>query len=135
MLLTAIFHQRPNPAASMASSESMSGPMAALNMNPTPRFIVSNPHLEHDFRPVYLEGVSDEQDQPAPSWNESFSVPGTDSLQSRRPLYLPVCLHLSACHLPLHLHPLSHLLHPQRLTKGLKKRLRKRLQRKGQTES
>ncbi|KAG2201459.1 hypothetical protein INT47_001508 [Mucor saturninus] len=78
MLLTAIFHQRTNPVASMGSSGSMSGPMAALNMNTTPRSIVSNTHLEHDFRPVYLEGVPDEQDQPAPSRNESFSVPGTD---------------------------------------------------------
>ncbi|KAG2192506.1 hypothetical protein INT47_005071 [Mucor saturninus] len=85
MLLTAIFHQRPNPVASMASSGSMSGPMAALNMNTTPRSIVSNTHLEHDFRPVYLEGVPDEQDQPAPSRNESFSVPGTDPVQYRRP--------------------------------------------------
>ncbi|KAI7891139.1 uncharacterized protein EV154DRAFT_588837 [Mucor mucedo] len=99
MLLTTIFHQRPNPVASVESSGSMSGPMAALNMNTIPRSPMaalntnttisrsaeSDTYLEHDFTPVYLEGGQDEQDQPAPSQNESFSVPGTDSVQSPHP--------------------------------------------------
>ncbi|KAI7887868.1 uncharacterized protein EV154DRAFT_595118 [Mucor mucedo] len=61
-------------------------PMAALNTNITiSRSAESDTYLEHDFRPVYLEGGQDEQDQPAPSQNESFSVPGTDSVQSPHP--------------------------------------------------
>ncbi|KAI7892334.1 uncharacterized protein EV154DRAFT_550899 [Mucor mucedo] len=61
---------RPNPVASVESSGSMSGPMAALNMNTIPRSPMaalntnttisrsaeSDTYLEHDFRPVYLEG-------------------------------------------------------------------------------
>ena len=156
MLLTAIFHQRPNPVASVESSGSMSGPMAALNMNTilVPPWLRSTRislflvplnriHIWSMISDQYIwKGIKmSKTNLPHRRMRVSLCLvrilsnlptPLPLHLPAPLPLHLLACLHLSACHLLLHLHPLSHLLRLQRLTKELKKGPQKRQQPNGQ---